>query len=186
VHINLAIIIIFLCSPLKRYYLKEQKLGFLNEFFWQIFTILQCTLNFLKLNFVCFFNEIFPLLISPLVFLVSFFNISTKNQWINNVLLCSLSYLFNRVFDHWSQKKKFSLFFSTHEKNQLHCQDSIIVLKLMAVCSWKFKTKNNVGSIFDTTFWYKKITHKKSTVKLSNKVSHLYIFLQTKKSIKLV
>ena len=77
-------------------------------------------------------------------------------------------------------KKKFSLFFSTHEKNQLHCQDSIIVLKLMAVCSWKFKTKNNVGSIFDTTFWYKKITHKKSTVKLSNKVSHLYIFLQTK------
>ena len=32
-------------------------------------------------------------------------------------------------------KKKFSLFFSTHEKNQLHCQDSIIVLKLMAVCS---------------------------------------------------
>ena len=32
-------------------------------------------------------------------------------------------------------KKKVLLVFSTHEKNQLHCQDSIIVLKLMAVCS---------------------------------------------------
>jgi len=36
----------------------------------------------------------------------------------------SLSYLFNRVFDHWSQKKVL-LVFLAHEKNpknQLHCQ----------------------------------------------------------------
>ena len=86
-------------------------------------------------------------------------------------------------------KKKVLLVFLAHEKNpknQLHCQFNNCP---KTEKKWLFAHENSRQKImwdqflilpFDTKSHDKKITHK-TTVKLSNKVSHLYIFLQLKK-----